>query len=239
MSMIWRSRLLNNFPEISHGFVSYPFSFPFKISFRYLPNYFSFFYLIRMHPKNLVFADQVHGDGIYLVGKEKNKFFPKIAYKTDALLTQERKRTLIMFFADCMPIYIYIPKIRLVGLVHSGWRGSIRDFPLKVIRFIKNSYNVESREIFVSVGPSIHACCFEVKEDFINQLPREYSNFIIKRENKTFYDLTALVKYQFGKEEIPNSNIEISDICTFCNSKFYSFRRDKTLNRNLGYIFIR
>jgi len=91
----------------------------------------------------------------------------------------------------------------------------------------------------LSVGPSIHACCFEVKEDFINQLPREYSNFIIKRENKTFYDLIELVKYQFGKEEIPNSNIEISDICTFCNSKFYSFRRDKTLNRNLGYIFIR
>jgi len=72
-----------------------------------------------------------------LVGKEKNKFFPEIAYKTDALLTQERKRPLIMFFADCMPIYIYVPKIRLVGLVHSGWRGSIRDFPLKVIRFIK------------------------------------------------------------------------------------------------------
>jgi len=60
-----------------------------------------------MHPKNLVFADQVHGDGIYLVGKEKNKFFPKIAYKTDALLTQERKRTLIMFFVR-LYAYLYL-----------------------------------------------------------------------------------------------------------------------------------
>jgi len=61
-----------------------------------------------MHPKNWVFADQVHGDGIYLVGKEKNKFFPEIAYKTDALLTQERKRPLIMFLQIvCLFIFMF------------------------------------------------------------------------------------------------------------------------------------
>ncbi|WP_428126806.1 polyphenol oxidase family protein [Dictyoglomus sp.] len=237
--MIWRSKLLSEFSEISHGFVSYPFSFPFKFGFRYLYNYLRFFFLIKVPSGNWIFADQVHGDKIYLVKKEVNKIFPKIAYKTDALLSLERKRPLIMFFADCMPIYIYVPKIKLVGLVHSGWRGTIRDFPLKVIKHIKESYSIDSKEILISVGPSIHSCCFEVKEDFISQLPKEYKKFIITRNHKTFYDLVELVNYQFKKENIPDSNIEISHICTFCDKNFYSFRRDRNSNRNLGYIFLK
>lgn len=237
--MIWRSKLLSEFPEISHGFVSHPFSFPFKFSFRYLYNYLRFFFLIKVPSGNWIFADQVHGDKIYLVGRGVNKIFPKIAYKTDALLTWERKRPLIMFFADCMPIYIYVPKIKLVGLVHSGWRGTIRDFPLKVIEHMKENYNIESKDILISVGPSIHSCCFEVKEDFISQLPEEYKKFIITRNHKTFYDLIELVSYQFKKENIPDSNVEISHICTFCDKKFYSFRRDRDSNRNIGYIFLK
>ncbi|MFN3699830.1 MAG: laccase domain-containing protein, partial [Dictyoglomus sp.] len=140
--MIWRSTLLNTFKEISHGFVSKPFSFPFMFKLTYLPSYVSFFSLVKVPPNKWVIADQVHGTSIYIVGKEKNKIWPLIAYKTDALITQERKRPLIMFFADCIPIFIYVPRLKVVGIIHSGWRGTIRDFPLKALTFLISNYNL-------------------------------------------------------------------------------------------------
>lgn len=239
LRMIWRSKLLSKFKELNHGFVSKPYSFPSTFKPLYIPAYLGFSFLLRIPPSKWIIADQVHGKFIYVVKNEKTKLLPIIASKTDALITQEKRRPLIMFFADCVPIFIYIPKIKTIGIVHSGWRGTIRDFPLEVITFLKSTYNLSAKDIYLAIGPSIRSCCFEVKEDFIIQLPKEYHKFIIRKERKNTFDLVGLIIQQIKKIEIPRENIDISDICTYCDKSFFSFRRDKTINRNIGFIYLR
>ncbi|HPP15729.1 MAG TPA: polyphenol oxidase family protein [Dictyoglomaceae bacterium] len=236
---VWKSKLLENFSEISHGFLSSPYSFvyPFKLS--NLPSYLLFMGMVKTHPKRWVIAEQVHGNQIYFTSESKNLLFPKIAYKSDALITHEKKRVLIMFFADCIPIFIYIPKIKLVGLVHSGWRGTIKDFPQKVIMQLKSLHNISASDIYIGVGPSIHSCCFEVKEDFIIQLPNRYKKFLKRKDGKFYYALIDLLREELMAEEIPEKNIDISDICTFCNKNFFSHRRDRTLKRNIAFIYLK
>uniref|UniRef100_A0A7C3MKN9 Laccase domain-containing protein n=1 Tax=Dictyoglomus thermophilum TaxID=14 RepID=A0A7C3MKN9_DICTH len=237
--MIWQSKLLNKFHEISHGFVSDPYSFPFYFSLKHIPSYIRFLSLIKIFPNRWVVAEQVHGDNIYVSKISNVSFFPKIANKTDIILTQERRHPLIMFFADCIPIFVYIPKIRLIGLAHSGWRGTIKKLPQKLIYELKNRYNISSEDIFIGVGPSIHSCCFEVKEDFISQLPKEYRKYLIYEKEKVKYDLIALLLQQLEEEKIPKENVDISDICTYCNNAYYSYRRNKTSERNIAYIFLK
>jgi len=237
--MIWRSKLLSKFKKLEHGFVSKPYSFPFSFRFSYIPSYLYFSFLLKVPPNRWVIADQVHGKFIYVVKEHKSRIFPKIANKTDALITQERRRPLIMFFADCVPIFIYVPNAKIVGIVHSGWRGTIKDFPLDVLTFLKSFYDLSARDIYLAIGPSIRSCCFEVKEDFISQLPRDYHRFIIKNGNRKTYDLIGLISYQLERIGMLKENIDISDICTYCNNNFFSFIRDKTISRNIGFIYLK
>src|SRR5690606_10610606 len=45
--------------------------------------------------------------------------------KADALITDRPEVTLLLRFADCVPILLYDPVRPAVGLVHAGWRGTL------------------------------------------------------------------------------------------------------------------
>ncbi len=235
----WTSKILNDFPEISHGFVSGPFSFDFSIN---LKNLKAIYYLYRhtnIYFKDWVIAGQVHGDNFSYVEKDKNIFLPKIMKKIDALLTSEKRRMIVMFFADCFPVYIFIPKIPLVGLIHVGWRGAIKKLPLKILKEIFNTYKISPDEIFLAVGPGIQRCCFQVDNNFIEYLDNQSLNYLEKRKENFYFDIMRFIISQILVFDIPDENLEYSQICTKCNLNFHSFRRDKTRKRNIGFIYIK
>ncbi len=71
----------------------------------------------------------MHEDVIRIVRKEdegKGTSRPNDMKGVDALITNVPGVPLITFYADCVPIFILDPKNRAVGLVHSGWRGTVQ-----------------------------------------------------------------------------------------------------------------
>ena len=45
--------------------------------------------------------------------------------KADAILTNHPAVTLMMRFADCVPILLFDPVKRAIGIVHAGWVGTV------------------------------------------------------------------------------------------------------------------
>jgi len=116
--------------------------------------------------------------------------------------------------ADCMPILLEADT--QFAFLHVGYKGLFGGILEQAF-----AYFVPNK---MTIGPHIQACCYEVKEDFLECYVQEKKNFLFK-ENKFYFNLSGSVF-----ERIVNVNerieIKISPYCTFCSFlKFHSFRR--------------
>jgi polyphenol oxidase len=173
---------------------------------------------------NVVSADLAHGNNIAVVAKtDGGGLIPN----TDALATNEPGMFLTVTVADCVPVYFYDPKHRVVGLAHAGWRGVVKNIAAAVIIKMKENYGSEPSDIRVFVGPHIRSHHFEVKEEVAKEFS-SYPERIIKPEGKILIDLAGIIYDQLVSFGIGKNNIEINQDCTYCeDEKYFSFRRDK------------
>ncbi len=133
---------------------------------------------------------------------------------------EDFKKPIAIKTADCLPVVI--EGETGVVFVHAGWRGLAHGILKK-----PEVHLIRPQRVFI--GPSIHACCFEVSADFKENFP-ESPNFS-KVDNKYFFDLQQEARRQL-REVFPNLLIEIAPVCTSCRPEFHSWRRDKNQNRN-------
>ena len=83
---------------------------------------------------------------------------------TDGLITDNHDIILIIKVADCVPVYLYEPRSQLIGLVHSGWRGTAGGIVPNTIQLMREM-GANKKEISIFLGPAIGFCCYEVDED--------------------------------------------------------------------------
>lgn len=157
---------------------------------------------------------QVHGTDI--VSKET------LPTDADGLVVSwhELDRPIAIKTADCMPIVV--EGETGVVFLHAGWRG-LKDGILKrpELKLIHPQRAL--------IGPCIHSCCFEVSDDFEENF--KGSPFFSRNGGKLHFDLTLEARRQL-REIFPTLLIDISPVCTCCNEKFHSYRRNKTTERN-------
>lgn len=119
--------------------------------------------------------------------------------------------------ADCLPILFLGDKI---ALVHAGWKGLAHGILAHKL-LIQESWSE------ILIGPSIHH--YEVQPDFKENFPS--SPHFSQRNKALFFNLQAEAIDQL-KELFPQSKIEDTGVCTWKNSRYNSYRRDKTKQRN-------
>tara|TARA_B100001121_G_scaffold256933_1_gene234979 strand:- start:220 stop:810 length:591 start_codon:yes stop_codon:yes gene_type:complete len=146
-----------------------------------------------------------------------------ISYKCDGIYTNKKRLPLVVKTADCVPILM--ESSRGVSATHAGWRGlekSIFEKSLKV-------HDLSSLKI--SIGPYARKCCYEVGVEFFEK----FNNSLNKIEEKYYLDLARNIK-QFAFE----NNINLEDIgeCTICNKEYFSYRKNKTSERQFSFIWI-
>ena len=141
------------------------------------------------------------GDGI--CGQWNELIGPIIAVKT----------------ADCLPVLLIGE--RGAAMVHAGWRGLATG-----ILANRNLQELKPRSAFI--GPCIHSCCFEVTAEFKQHFPQ--SPFVTQADGSLRFDLVAEAQRQL-LATYPAIKIEDSGACTYCETKYSSFRRDKTTRR--------
>ena len=195
-------------------------------------------HLAGIHDGKIVTMKQVHGDQIVEV-KDKTL---KEAGEADAMVTAGTGIHLGVLTADCVPILILAPKHKLVAAVHAGWRGTLMGIAAKMVRRFNDDYGVSADEIEAAFGPSIGACCYEVKDDVKGPLREKWGRLaeenIQIRDGKSFVDLRKLNRAILESAGVLSKQLFQIGPCTYCESdEFFSYRREKKeTGRQMSFI---
>lgn len=152
--------------------------------------------------------------------------------KADAIFTQNPEVTLLMRFADCVPVLIYHPGKRVVGIIHAGWKGTINKIVSKAIKLACDRYKLLPDEIIAAIGPSIGPDHYEVGSEVYklgNDVFSESKAGVFKIiEDRIYMDLWEANRFLLIESGV--NNVFLSGMCTACNTDlWFSHRAEKGL----------
>lgn len=226
-----------------------------------LENYGRVAQIFQRDINNFVTTDQTHTTNIRVVNrKDKGKgvTIPRDYSDVDGLITNEKNLILSCFTADCVPILFYDPQRKVIGAVHSGWRGTVERIGERAVQIMYKEFQCDLKDIKVAIGPSICKGCYEISEDVAKRFKEGYwgdlQNKLIceklydtglypekdwltsgKEENKYQLDLWLANLVLLCRAGVLPENISVTDVCTCCNSDYLFSHRATGGNRgNLG-----
>lgn len=167
----------------------------------------------------------------------------------DGLITDVPEALLMIYGADCPPVYIVDPVKHAIGLVHAGWRGTHSRIPAVAIRLMQEKYGCKPEDMYAAVGIGICKDCYEMGDEiyelFAADWGKEAADEVLSRyptgeklaSGKYHLDLMAANKMTLLQAGIPEDHIAVSNVCTYCNSdKFYSYRARKIENEQVAML---
>ncbi|BDH63717.1 laccase domain protein YlmD [Lysinibacillus sp. PLM2] len=200
--------------------------------------------LLQCRVEDFVCANQTHSANVHKVTVEDksrgalslNNAIPN----TDALYTYESNVLLCTFTADCVPVVFHHEKKGLIGVIHSGWQGTVKEITLKVFNKLIEEEGCNPEGFQVILGPALSQEKFEVDEDvYIRFRDLGYADEFMYYKDKTHkfhIDNQQTVKKQCELAGIPSVNIAIDRTCTFLSDEGFSYRQDKKSGRHLSFI---
>ena len=160
--------------------------------------------------------------------------------KADIILTRSPDVTLFMRFADCVPILLFDPIHKAIGLAHSGWLGTVNQVGRSAIAAMQSQFGTNPADLIACIGPSICADHYPVGSDVADKAGQAFEQKIdqvlIERGGQTHFDLWKA--NQIVLEESGVTNIEIAGICTACHSdEWFSHRGERGKTGRFGVLF--
>jgi len=157
--------------------------------------------------------------------------------KADIMLTDNPEVTLFMRFADCTPIFLYDPKKKIIGTVHSGWMGTVRGAASAAVQAMKDRYSANPADILAAIGPSIGPDHYEVGENVITQVKQAFSadaeSLLEAHGESVHFNLWKANQILLEKSGV--KEIEIANICTACHTDdWFSHRGEKGKTGRFG-----
>ncbi len=141
-----------------------------------------------------------------------------ISIQSDGIYTNTKNLPVGVLTADCVPVVLYNQKE--IAVIHAGWRGAVSGILESGIDHFE--YEVEG----AFIGPSIRNCCYEVQDDFIENLKKMNKfdeKFIFNKNEKKFFDLQYFIESVLKKYGI--KNIYDISLCTKCDENLFSYRK--------------
>jgi polyphenol oxidase len=165
------------------------------------------------HPwPRFCYGRQVHGATVRRATEPPSKARPYT--EEDGQATALTDAAAIVFVADCLPVLLAARGG--VAALHCGWRplaGGIIAEGVRALREVGGDGPVTA-----ALGPSARGCCYEVGEEV-------HAHFAAydARSGRNL-DLAAVARAQLEAQ-----GIEVLDtgLCTICDERFFSHRRDK------------
>jgi YfiH family protein len=203
-------------------------------------NYHLFCEALGLKFETLVAAAQNHGDNIRIVGKNEKGigiYRDRDMQSVDGLLTNCEEVTLVTYHADCAPIFFLDRCKKVIGLVHSGWRGTAKEIAGKMVSKMQREFACQLKDITCVVGPCVDECCYEVGEEvyekFVSIPDVAVKSFMKKCDANLKYilNIKEANKQILLKAGISEENIVISDVCTCCYIDLFFSQRAMGNNR--------
>lgn len=157
----------------------------------------------------------------------------------DAWITTEPRKVLVVKTADCMPIFFWTGRPALVGLIHSGWKGTLAGITEKTLDAARKKYQIDLELVHFYLGPYATGRHYEVGEDVASQFRKEVPNSLKPgpEEGKFLLEQKIFLTERIKKLGI-QPFLETAGVCTMAEgSKFFSHRKGDT-GRNLNCIWL-
>jgi len=188
--------------------------------------------VLELSLNDFVFPIQVHGVNtprVYNSDRGRGSLRADDSFgNTDGFMTNEKRLCLIAFAADCVPIIFFDPTNKAIAVAHAGWRGTAQRIPAFVVERMGKEFGSNPAELVVGIGPSGGPCCYEVGDDVICEVEKNFDlKKVIKNiDSKTIFDMWEANTITLTESGVSPKNIEVSGICTISQSDiFYSARK--------------
>jgi copper oxidase (laccase) domain-containing protein len=117
---------------------------------------------------------------------------------------------------------------RVVANIHSGWRSSIKNIAGQTVQAMRKHFECHPADIIAGIGPSLGPCCAE----FVNYRKEIPENFWPYKTANDHFDFWAISCDQLADAGVLQKNIEVSNVCTRCNTEiFFSYRGEGQTGR--------
>lgn len=183
-----------------------------------------------LDPANWAGGAQVHGRR---VRRATRPTAPKEFPGTDGLIAAKPNLALRVFSADCVPIFLFDPKRRVAGLVHAGWRGAANDI-LGAALARAEAFGCKAGDFWVTLGPHIQDCCYTVGPEVAGKFPRQA---LSRQKGALRLSLAKALARQARAAGV--RRFSSAAACTACDGRFYSYRQEKTEQRQAAMLAAR
>ena len=178
--------------------------------------------------RNLISGYQTHSKNIQVI-KEIDKIYFE---NTDGFITNRKDVVIFTKYADCLPVYIYDPLKEVIGLVHSGWRGTLQEITLEAIKLMEKNYGTDRKNVYFAFGIGIGQENYEVGQEFKDLFSEKFSFDIVtesfmEKNGKLYFDNQKFNYLNLIVNGVEKSKIITNEYCTFRDKRFQSFRSDK------------
>jgi polyphenol oxidase len=175
-------------------------------------------------PGDFVFARQVHGPAVRIVGEADRgsgafRLDDAIA-GTDALVTTSPGVVLAILTADCVPIVLHDPVAGVLACVHAGWRGTVARVPAAAVAAM-TSLGSRPSDVIAGLGPAAAPARYQVGSDVHHAVIQAFGpaapSFIRpdpQAPDRWLLDLWTANRHVLREAGLPDSQIHITNLPT-------------------------
>ena len=193
---------------------------------------------VGFDPDGVVSVPQIHGNLVSEVDRRHRGmgYAVPAAFEGDGYVTADPAVTPGVKTADCTPILLealVAGRVVAVSALHAGWKGTVADIAGEGARRLTDlacrvtGADEASVTLRAAVGPCIHACCFEVREDCLSVVRERLGDgaeaYVRRDGGRSFLDLPALNRALLLRAGV--AEVDVCNLCTACHPElFYSHR---------------
>ena len=181
--------------------------------------------------EHLVTCRQVHGTAVAKVNWDDAG---QIQEGADALITDAPGLPLGLVFADCVPLILYDPQHRALGICHAGWRGTVNGAAAATLWAMQAAYGTDPATVLAGIGPSIGPASYQVGPEVADlvrlKLPQadELLAYPDGEAERPYLNLWQANVVQLQEAGVPLHQIEVSGIDTAQRTDdFFSHRAEQ------------
>jgi polyphenol oxidase len=178
---------------------------------------------LRVAPGDFIFARQVHGAGVRIVGEAdrgSGAFSPDDAIPdADALVTASPGPVLAVLAADCAPVVLHDPVAGVLACVHSGWRGTVARVCAAAVAAMQ-SLGSRPSDILAGVGPAVAPSRYQVGADVHQAVTRAFGSVaaaFLRPDSVADHwllDVWTANRFVLREAGVPDANISVTDLPT-------------------------
>jgi copper oxidase (laccase) domain-containing protein len=123
-----------------------------------------------------------------------------------------------------VPVYLYDPARRVIGLLHAGWRGTAGNIVQFGLSRMRQAFKSDPADVQLYLGPSIEKGCYPVGRGVYRQFGR-WCDLEIPMSPEVRLDLKDVIRSQAQEAGVGKENVFCSGYCTRCSTDLFHSHR--------------